>query len=218
MNIHKHYIRFLVWLGAEPPLDDRTFQETHTIDGDSDLPSLSSLRKEKFYNLLKIAIIFPILLFLILAFFLAGDWRTGLIISGVLAGIILFAVSFLFQAVVVLVGAIFMFSQGHWLIGLALLALTVYLIFAATLRDEDMARSFMQIRTISPHVYNRLSEHIAQSNNPALMFRKYFKVFLIVFGVAVVIYGCQGLITIGSLILDLPCPDSILPDVFCSSR
>ena len=155
---------------------------------------------------------------MIVVFFLAGDWRTGLIISGVLAGIILFADSFLFQAMVVFGGAIFAFIQGHWLIGLALLVLTVYLIFAATLRDEDITRSFKQIDAISPQTYNRLSKYIAQRYNPTLMFGRYFKIFLIVFGVAIIIYGCQGIIAIGFLIFDLPCPDSILPNTFCSNR
>ncbi|NLH45146.1 MAG: hypothetical protein GX451_03330 [Acholeplasmataceae bacterium] len=219
MNLYKYYLRFLIWLGAEPPVGYEDIHEKHNNKENLDLSSWPSLKKAKRYNLLKIVIFFPIFLFLMVSFFLAGDWRTGIMVAGVLAGVILFAASFLFQALVVLLGAIYLFSQGHWLIGLVLLALTGYLIFAATLRDRDIVRSFTQVSTISPQAYKLLNEHISQRNNPFKIFNnKYPKMFLIILGIIAVIYVCQALIVIASLIFNLPCPDAIVPNMFCNSR
>jgi len=111
-----------------------------------------------------------------------------------------------------------MFSQGYWFIGLGLMALTGYLIFAATLSDRDIVRSFTQVSTISPQAYHLLNEHILQQNNPLRIFNKYSKVFLIIVGVMVVVYLCQASIAIGSLIFNSPCSDGILLNMFCNSR
>jgi hypothetical protein len=195
MSVRKYYIRFLIWLGADPSLDDQSCQEQSEIDTSSNLSSWPSIRKAKQYNLLKIAIVIPFFLFLIIIFMLAGDWKTAVLISGILAGVVLFAISYLFQAGVVLVGALFLFSQGHWLIGLGLIVLSMYLMFAATLTDADFARTMKQVRTISPAAYQRLSKYVAQRDNLSAMFEKYLKILLVVFGIVVVIYGCQVVIT-----------------------
>lgn len=87
-----------------------------------------------------------------------------------------------------------MLGQGHWLIGLVLLALTGYLIFAATLTDKDMAQTFTQLNSISPPSYNLLKGYLS-------VFNKYSKeLFVIILGVILAMYICVGLIAVGSLL------------------
>jgi hypothetical protein len=153
----------MVWLGAEPPQDCDRLREKHTNEN-LGTPLFPSLRKARLYNLLKVVIVLLFFLFLVVGYLLAGEWQIGMIIAGIMAAIVLFAISYLFQAVIVLFVAIYLFSQGHWLIGLAMLALTLYLIFASTLRDEDIIRSFIRVGAISPWAYNLLNEYNSQRN------------------------------------------------------
>ncbi|NJN99103.1 MAG: hypothetical protein HC875_35925 [Anaerolineales bacterium] len=155
---------------------------------------MPSLQKSRWFNLLGVAIIFPPFLFLIVLSFWAGSWGAGIIFTGILIAVILFAISDLFKALVAFLGAIYVFSQGHWLIGLVLLALTGYLIFAATLTDKDMAQTFTQLNSISPPSYNLLKGYLS-------VFNKYSKeLFVIILGVILAMYICVGLIAVGSLL------------------
>ena len=111
----------------------------------------------------------------------SGDWWAALGILGVWFFFFLFATSWLFQALVIFLAAIYAFSQEYWLVGIGGLLLTAYLYYASKLTDKDMNTLPERANAISPTLGNLFDV----VNNP----RKHPVFIIVVLVVSVVFTG-----------------------------
>jgi hypothetical protein len=111
----------------------------------------------------------------------SGNWWAALGILGVWGFFFLFATSWLFQALVIFLAAIYAFSQKYWLAAVGGLLLTAYLYYASRLTDKDMNTLPERINTISPALGNLFDV----VNNP----RKHPILLLVILAVSAVLTG-----------------------------
>ena len=124
-------------------------------------------------------IILPLFLALSIWAGLVGNWSIAI---GILVGwgfFFLFATSWLFQALVIFLAAVYAFSQKYWLVGIGGLLLTAYLYRVSKFTDQDMVDLPERLNTISPTM-GSLFEII---DNP----RKHSILILGVLGISVVL-------------------------------
>ena len=122
-------------------------------------------------------------LFLCLAGWIAfsGDWQVALAILGAWGFFFLFATSWLFQAVVSLIVAIYAFTQKYWLVGIGALLLTAYLYHASNLTDKDIAALPERMTAVSPTLGNMFDV----VNNP----HKHPVLVIVILAISVVFTG-----------------------------
>jgi hypothetical protein len=111
----------------------------------------------------------------------SGSWWAALGILGAWVFLFLFATSWLFQAFVIFLAAIYAFTQKYWLVGVGGLLLTAYLYHASKLTDRDMATLPDRINTISP----TLGNFFDVVNNP----RKHPVIIFVVLAISAVFTG-----------------------------
>ena len=83
---------------------------------------------------------------------ISGHWQISIAILGVWVFLFLFATSYLFQAVIILISAFYSFFNGYWLAWAICLLLTGYVYYANRITDENMQSLPGQIGAASPFV------------------------------------------------------------------
>lgn len=96
------------------------------------------------------------ILLIVMASAQTGRWQTGVVILGVWAGLSLFIISFLFQALVFLMISIYTFNQGMWIVSFVTFLMSLYLVFATSVSDADVARVETLARMQAPEQMKRL--------------------------------------------------------------
>jgi len=124
-------------------------------------------------------IILPLFLGLSIWAAFAGNWWAAIGILVSWGFFFLFATSWLFQALVIFLAAVYAFSQKNWLVGIGGLLLTAYLYRVSKFTDQDMVDLPERLNTISPTM-GRLFELV---DNP----RKRSILILGVLGISIVV-------------------------------